>query len=66
MVGEMFRLLFDSALNIEQVPHVLKVIVSGAFRLLDDYRSQKRRGIKDPVFRRSMLPEIEAELECWE
>lgn len=37
-----------------------------AFRLLDDYRQQKRRGIKEPVFHRSMLPEIEHELECWD
>ena len=37
-----------------------------AFRLLDDYRSQKRNGIKEPVFHRSQIPELEAELECWE
>ena len=37
-----------------------------AFRLLDDYRQQKRQGIKEPVFHRSKLPEIEDELECWE
>jgi AGCS family alanine or glycine:cation symporter len=37
-----------------------------AFRLLDDYRQQKRNGIKEPVFHRSQLPEIEDELECWE
>ena len=37
-----------------------------AFRLLDDYRRQKRQGIKDPTFHRSQLPEIEAEIECWE
>ena len=37
-----------------------------AFRLLDDYRQQKRRGIKEPVFHRSQLPEIEDELECWD
>ena len=37
-----------------------------AFRLLDDYRQQKRRGIKEPTFHRSQLPEIENELECWE
>jgi AGCS family alanine or glycine:cation symporter len=36
------------------------------FRLLDDYRQQKRQGIKEPVFHRSQLPEIEDELECWE
>ena len=37
-----------------------------AFRLLDDYRQQKRQGIKEPVFHRSLLPEIEDEIECWE
>ena len=37
-----------------------------AFRLLDDYREQKRRGIKEPTFHRSQLPEIENEIECWE
>ena len=37
-----------------------------AFRLLDDYRMQKRRGIKDPVFHSSQIPELEKELECWE
>ncbi|WP_044111086.1 alanine/glycine:cation symporter family protein [Xylanibacter brevis] len=36
------------------------------FRLLDDYRSQKRRGVKEPVFHRSQIPELEHELECWE
>ena len=37
-----------------------------AFHLLDDYRQQKRQGIKEPVFHRSQLPEIENDLECWE
>ena len=37
-----------------------------AFRLLDDYRRQKRQGISSPTFHRSQLPELEAELECWE
>ena len=37
-----------------------------AFRLLDDYRQQKRQGVKEPVFHRSQLPEIEDKLECWE
>ena len=36
------------------------------FKLLDNYREQKRRGIKDPVFHRSDLPEIADEIECWE
>ncbi len=37
-----------------------------AFRLLGDYRRQKRSGIKDPVFHRHQLPEIEQDIECWE
>jgi AGCS family alanine or glycine:cation symporter len=37
-----------------------------AFRLLDDYRRQKKQGIKEPVFHRSQIPELEHELECWE
>lgn len=37
-----------------------------AFRLLDDYLAQKRRGIKEPTFHRSQLPEIERNIECWE
>ena len=37
-----------------------------AFRLFDDYRQQKRNGIKEPVFHRSKLPEIENDIECWD
>ena len=37
-----------------------------AFRLLDDYRQQKRNGIKEPIFHRNQLPEIENDLDCWE
>ena len=37
-----------------------------AFRLLDDYRQQKRNGIKEPTFHRSQLPEIEKDLDCWD
>lgn len=37
-----------------------------AFFLLDDYRRQKRNGIKSPTFHRSQMPEIEDNIECWE
>ena len=37
-----------------------------AFFLLEDFRKQKKQGIKDPVFHRSQIPELEHELECWE
>ena len=48
--------------------NLIAIVLLGryAFRLLDDYRQQKRRGIKEPVFHRSQLPEIEHEIECWE
>ena len=34
--------------------------------LNDDHREQKRRGIREPVFHRHQLPEIENDVECWE
>ena len=36
-----------------------------AFRLLDNYRQQKRAGIKSPIFKRDMMPDIEKDIECW-
>lgn len=36
-----------------------------AFRLLDDYRAQKRAGIKSPVFKKEKMPDIEGDIECW-
>ena len=48
--------------------NLIAIVILGryAFRLLDDYRQQKRKGIKEPVFHRSQLPEIKDEIECWE
>lgn len=36
-----------------------------AFRLLDDYMAQKRKGIKSPEFHKESMKDIEQELECW-
>ncbi|WP_373125662.1 alanine/glycine:cation symporter family protein [Bacteroides sp. HPS0048] len=36
-----------------------------AFRLLNDYRSQKRSGIKNPVFTKDKMKDIEKDIECW-
>ena len=33
--------------------------------LLGDYLSQKRRGVRNPVFSRERLPELKDRLECW-
>ena len=48
--------------------NLVAIILLGkyAFRLLDDYRQQRRQGIKEPEFHRSKLPEIADDLECWE
>jgi len=48
--------------------NLIAIVLLGryAFRLLDDYRKQKRAGIKEPTFHRSQLPELENELECWD
>ncbi len=37
-----------------------------AFRLLDDYRTQKQQGIQEPIFTKDTLPEIAEKIECWE
>lgn len=48
--------------------NLVAIVILGkyAFRLLDDYRQQKRQGIKEPTFHRHQLPEIAHELDCWE
>lgn len=38
---------------------------SQAFRLLKDYTSQKRQGIKSPVFSKESMPDIADRIECW-
>jgi len=47
--------------------NLIAVVVLGkyAFRLLDDYVKQKKQGIQDPLFRRSQMPEIEENIDCW-
>ena len=36
-----------------------------AVRLYNDYTAQKKQGIKDPVFKKESMPEIQNDLECW-
>jgi AGCS family alanine or glycine:cation symporter len=60
-LGDLFMALLTAC-------NLVAIIALGryAFRLLDDYRAQKRRGIKDPVFHRDQLPEIASDLDCWD
>lgn len=36
-----------------------------AFALLDDYRNQKKKGVKDPVFHAEAMPELKDKLDWW-
>ena len=56
-----FFMLFLTACNLVAITLLGRYV----FRLLDDYRQQKRQGIKDPVFHRDLFPEIKDVLEGW-
>lgn len=43
----------------------ITILSPQAFRLLKDYRRQKKNGIKNPAFRKTGLPELKDRLECW-
>lgn len=43
----------------------ITLLAKYAFRLLDDYRQQKKNGIKEPVFNKSKMKDIEQDIECW-
>jgi len=60
-VGDLFMALLTAC-------NLVAIVALGryVFRLLDDYRQQKRQGIKNPTFHRHQIPELEAELDCWE
>ena len=60
--------IIDLCMALLTACNLVAIILLGkyAFRLLDDYRSQKRKGIKSPTFHRCQLPELEQDLECWE
>ena len=60
-VGDLFMAML-TACNLVAIARLGKY----AFILLEDYRRQKRSGIKEPTFHRSLLPEIEKDITCWE
>ena len=60
-LGDLFMALLTTC-NLIALVYLCKY----AFKLLDNYREQRRRGIKDPVFHRSDLPEIADEIDCWD
>lgn len=59
--------LADMAMGFMTICNLIAIALLGkyAFRLLEDYRVQKRKGIKSPVFTKDKMPDIEDDLECW-
>ncbi|MDR0940351.1 MAG: alanine:cation symporter family protein [Mediterranea sp.] len=59
--------LADITMGLMTLCNLVAIFLLGkyAFKLLDDYRVQKRAGIKDPVFTKERLPEVADDLECW-
>ena len=59
--------LADITMGLMALCNLIAISLLGkyAFKLLEDYRTQKRNGIKDPVFTKDRLKEIEKDLECW-
>ena len=59
--------LADVCMGLMTICNLIAIVLLGkyAFRLLEDYREQKRQGIKDPVFTKDKMKDIEQDIECW-
>ncbi len=59
--------LADLFMGLMTICNLIAIILLGkyAFRLLDDYRAQKRQGIAEPVFTKDRMPDIADDLDCW-
>ena len=59
--------LADLFMGLMTICNLIAIVLLGkyAFRLLEDYREQKRRGIAEPVFTKDKMPDIADDLECW-
>lgn len=60
--------VIDFCMALLTICNLVAIVALGryGFRLVDDYLRQRRQGIKDPVFHRSQIPEIEKDIDCWE
>ena len=59
--------LADVCMGLMTICNLIAIVLlcKYAFRLLEDYLEQKRRGIKDPVFTKDKMKDIEQDIECW-
>ena len=57
----------DICMGLMAIFNLIAITLLGkyAFRLLEDYRSQKKNGTKDPVFTKDKMKDIEQDIECW-
>ncbi len=59
--------LADVCMALMTICNLIAIILLGkyAFRLLEDYREQKRQGIKEPTFTKDKMKDIQQDIECW-
>ena len=59
--------LADICMGLMTICNLIAITLLGkyAYRLLEDYREQKRMGIKHPLFTKDKMKDIEADIECW-
>ncbi len=59
--------IVDLAMALMTILNLLAVLLLSkyAFALFKNYIEQRKQGV-DPVFHRSMLPEAEKDVECWD
>lgn len=59
--------LADVTMALMAICNLIAIIMLGkyAFRLLDDYLTQKKDGIKSPVFSKDKMKDIEEDITCW-
>ena len=59
--------LADLFMGLMTICNLIAIVMLGkyAFRLLEDYRAQKRKGIADPAFNKESMPDIADDLQCW-
>ena len=60
--------LGDICMAVLTLVNIIAILMLGkyVFRLADDYRKQRKQGIKDPVFKKENMPDIQHELDAWE
>lgn len=59
--------LADITMALMTLFNLVAIVLLGrqAFLLLRDYVAQKRRGVKNPVYTKDRIPELEDKAECW-